>query len=68
MAGSHLFRMGKVRGKNCILSAAKHNKRELQAERGASANIDALRTSLNYSLTDPATAERVDRQAKVLMV
>lgn len=68
MAGSHLFRMGKVKGKNGILSAAKHNKRELQAERGAGANIDAFRVPLNYSLTDLQTAEQVDRMAKVLMV
>lgn len=68
MAGSHLFRMGKVNGKNGVLNAAKHNKRELQSERGAGANIDAFRTSLNYSLTDPATAEQIDRTTKVLMV
>ena len=68
MAGSHFFRMGKVNGKNGILSALKHNKRALQAELGAGAHIDAFRTPLNYSLTDPATAEQVDRAAKVLMV
>ncbi len=69
MAGSHFFRMGKVKGKNGILNAAKHNKRALQAERGgAGANIDAFRTPLNYSLTDPTTAEQVDRTAKVQMV
>lgn len=68
MAGSHFFRMGKVNGKNGILSAAKHNKRTLQAELGAGAHIDALRTPLNYSLTDPVTAEQIDRAAKVLMV
>lgn len=68
MAASHFFRMGKVKGKNGILGAAKHNKRELQSERGAGANIDAHRTPLNYSLTDPATAEQIDRTAKVLMV
>jgi hypothetical protein len=60
--------MGKVKGKIGILNAAKHNKRTLQAERGAGANIDAFRTPLNYSLTDPATAEQIDRTAKVLMV
>lgn len=57
-----------MNGKNGILSAAKHNKRTLQAELGAGAHIDASRTPLNYSLTDPATAEQVDRNAKVLMV
>lgn len=68
MASSHLFRMGKVNGKNGILNALKHNKRALQAERGAGANIDAFRTPLNYSLTEPDTAEQIDRRAKVLLV
>lgn len=68
MAASHFFRMGKVKGKNGILNALKHNKRTLQAERGASANIDAFRTPLNYSLTDPATPEQTDLNAKVLLV
>ncbi len=60
--------MGKVKGKNGILNALKHNKRTLQAERGAGTNIDVFRTPLNYSLTDPATAEQIDRTAKVLLV
>ncbi len=68
MAGSHLFRMGKVNGKNGILYALRHNKRALQAERGAGANIHACRTPLNYSLTFSDTAEQIDRRAKVLLV
>ena len=68
MAGSHLFRMGTVKGKNGVLNALKHNKRTLQAERGAGVNIDPSRTPLNYSLTEPDSAERIDRHAKVLMV
>ncbi|HMV13514.1 MAG TPA: plasmid recombination protein [Nitrosomonas sp.] len=68
MAGSHLFRMGTVKGKNGVLIALKHNKRALQAERGASANINPFRTPLNYSLTKPDNAEAIDRHAKVLMV
>lgn len=68
MAASHLLRLGKVKGKNGVLSALKHNKRTLQAERGAGANIDPLRTSFNYSLTGADTAEQIDRRAKVLMV
>ncbi len=68
MAGSHLFRMGTVKGKNGVLNALKHNKRTLQAERGAGANIDPFRTPLNYSLTDPESVEAIDRHAKVLMV
>lgn len=68
MAGSHLFRMGTVKGKNGVLNALKHNKRTLQAELGAGANIDPSRTPLNYSLTEPDSAEAIDRHAKVLMV
>ncbi|MDV6340484.1 plasmid recombination protein [Nitrosomonas sp. Is24] len=68
MAGSHLFRMGTVKGKNGVLNALKHNKRTLQAERGAGANIDPSRTPLNYSLTEQDSAEAIDRHAKVLMV
>ncbi len=68
MAAGHLLRLGKVKGKSGILSALRHNKRTLQTERGAGANIDALRTSFNYSLTGSDTAEQIDRRAKVLMV
>jgi hypothetical protein len=68
MAASHLLRLGKVKGKNGILNALKHNKRTLQAERGASANIDAFRTPFNYSLINTDTAEQIDRHAKVLLV
>lgn len=68
MAGSHLFRMGTVKGKNGVLNALKHNKRTLQAERGAGANIDPSRTPLNYSLTEPDCAEAINRHTKVLMV
>ncbi len=68
MASSHLLRLGKVKGKNGVLNALKHNKRTLQAERGASANIDALKTPLNYTLTEPDSAESIDRHAKVLLL
>ena len=68
MAASHLLRLGKVKGKNGVLNALKHNKRKLQAERGAGANIDSSRTLLNYSLTEPDSAETIDRHAKVLIV
>ncbi len=64
MAASYLLRLGKVKGKNGVLSALKHNKRELQA----GANIDPLRTSFNYFSTGADAAEQVDRRAKVLMV
>lgn len=68
MAASHLLRLGKVKGRNGVLNALKHNKRTLQAERGAGANIDPSRTPLNYTLTEPETAESIDRHAKILML
>jgi len=68
MAASHLFRLGKVKGKYGVLNALKHNKRALQAECGAGANIDPLRTPLNYALTGADTAEQIDRRVKVLRV
>ncbi len=68
MAASHLLRLGKVKGRNGVLNALKHNKRTLHAERGAGANIDPLRTSFNYALTGADTVEQIDRRVKVLMV
>lgn len=68
MGASHLLRLGKIKGKHGILNALKHNKRVLQAERGASANIDPLRTLLNYALTETHNAEQIDRHAKILLL
>jgi Plasmid recombination enzyme len=68
MAASHLIRLGAIKSKNGILEALKHNKRTLQVERGAGANIDVTRTPLNYCLTDPATPEATATHAKVQMV
>ena len=44
MAASQLLRLGTIKGKNGVLEALKHNKRELQADRGADAHIEATRT------------------------
>jgi hypothetical protein len=68
MAASHLIRLGAIKGKSGVLEALKHNKRTLQAERGAGANIDVTRTPLNYCLTDPATPEAIALHAKLQMV
>ena len=68
MAASHLIRLGAIKGKSGVLEALKHNKRTLQAERGAGANIDVTRTPLNYCLTDPSTPEAIATHAKVQMV
>ncbi len=68
MAASHIFRLAAMKGKSVILDALKHNKRTLQAERGAGANIDASKAHLNYSLTGSDTPEQIATQAKVQMV
>jgi hypothetical protein len=68
VAASHLIRLGAIKGKSGVLEALKHNKRTLQAERGAGANIDVTKTPLNYCLTDPATPEAIAMHVKVQMV
>lgn len=68
MAASHLLRLGTIKGKSGVLDALKHNKRTLQSERGASANIDVSRTQLNYSLTENNMPEEIAINAKVLMI
>lgn len=68
MAASHIFRLAAMKGKTKVLDALKHNKRTLQAERGANGNIDATKSHLNYSLTGSDTAEQIALHAKVQMV
>ena len=46
MAASHLIRLGAIKGKSGVLEALKHNKRTLQAERGAGSHIDVTRHRL----------------------
>ena len=66
--GSSMFKMGKIKGDNGVLVALKHNKRTLQIEHGASANIDIIRSNLNYSLTEEFTPEVIARHAKSQMM
>ena len=68
MAASHLIRLGAIKGKSGVIEALKHNKRTLQAERGAGANIDVTRTPLNYCLTESNTPEAITTHTKVQMV
>ena len=68
MAASQLYRYDSVTGKNGVLVALKHNKRELQAERGADAHIDVTRTPLNYCLAGDSTPSAISTHAKVQMV
>lgn len=68
MASSHLFRLGPITGaRGGVLAAMKHNKRTLQARRGAAAHIDASRTAWNYCLAGDDTPEAISTHAKVQM-
>lgn len=68
MAASHFIRLGRITGKCGILNALKHNKRELQAERGADSHIDVRRSASNYALAGDGNATAIDRHAKVQLV
>lgn len=68
MATSYLIRLGTVKGKNGLLEALKHNRRELQAERGSPANIHASRSHLNYALHGSGDAQTIATHAKIQML
>lgn len=68
MAASHILRIAKLKGGGKILAASRHNKRAIQAEKGADSHIDATRSHLNYSLIGFDNPEAVANQAKSLMV
>ena len=63
------LRMKGLKGKAIIVTAAKHNSREILAELDGSqgATIDPSRTPLNYILRGPANAAGVASEARALM-
>lgn len=65
MAASHFFRMEKIKGKNIILIAMRHNKRTLQADVGSDAHINVDKTHLNYALVGQDTPESIAMHARV---
>ena len=67
MSGVGFLRLKKLKGSGIVAAAARHNRRAIQAERGASASIDPTRSGLNETLQGPAAAEDVAQLAKVLM-
>jgi hypothetical protein len=67
MSGAAFLRIKKLKGGGIITVAARHNKREIQAELGAAGSIDPTRSHLNYSLAGPAAAGDVGQLAKDLM-
>lgn len=64
MSASGFFRIKKLKGAAIVLAASRHNKRTIQAERGADGHIDAARIGLNLSLHGPGKPEAVARHAK----
>lgn len=67
MASSHLLRLGTIKGKNGVLVALQHNKRTLQAEHGASANIEPTKAHLNYCLAGNDHPQAIAKHARALM-
>jgi len=64
MTGAAFMRLEKLKGGGIWLKAARHNRRAIQAELGASGHIDATRSHLNITLIGPTTPEEVAKLAK----
>lgn len=67
MSGAAFLRIKKLKGGGIITAAARHNRREIQAEMGAVGSIDPTRSRLNESLCGPSAAADVGQLAKDLM-
>ena len=67
MSGAAFLRIKKLKGGGIITVAARHNRRVIQAEIGASGSIDPTRSGLNETLQGPSTAADVGQLAKDLM-
>jgi len=67
MSGAAFLRVKKLNRVNIIKVAARHNRRAIQAEIGASGSIDPTRSHLNETLAGPSTADDVAQLAKDLM-
>jgi hypothetical protein len=57
--GTAFLRFKKLKGNGIITVAARHNRRELQAEMGATDSIDPTHSQLNETLQGPSTAAGV---------
>ena len=67
MSAAAFLRVKKLKGSGIIKVAARHNKRDIQAELGADSHIDPARTRLNETLQGAATPDGVALLAKDLM-
>ena len=66
MSGTSFLRVKKLKGAGIVLAAARHNKRTIAAEIGASGSIDPARIGMNVSLLGDMSPEAIDTQAKAL--
>jgi hypothetical protein len=64
MSKAGVMLIKKLKGKGIITAAARHNKREIQAELGATGTIDTTRSCSNEPLRGPSTAAGVGQLAK----
>jgi len=67
MSGAAILRIKKLKGGGIITVAARHNRRVIQTEIGATGSIDPTRSNLNETLMGPSTADDVGKLAKNLM-
>lgn len=67
MSATDFLRLAKLKGVGKVSRAARHNRRVIQAELGASGNIDPTRTHLNETLTGPPSADDVATLARDMM-
>jgi hypothetical protein len=58
-----VLRVEKLKGKRVIVNAAKHNCREIAAERGAHSHIDSTRIALNYAIRGGMNSTDIAAQA-----
>jgi hypothetical protein len=61
------MKLDKLTGPGIWSKAARHNRRTIQAELGASGHIDVTRSHLNITLMGPPTPEEVAKLAKAKM-
>ena len=67
VSGVGFMRIKKLKGSGIIAAAARHNRREIQAELGSSASINGALSHLNETLDGAPTAADVAKLAKTRM-
>jgi hypothetical protein len=66
MGSEHFLRLATLSGHGKLAAAARHNKRAIQRELGASGHIDPCKTALNYCICGETTPEAIGAKAKAL--